>query len=340
MQPRALPPRSIAHPSIETDQHAIKKQSRPAFTLVELLVVIAIIGILIALLIPAVQSARESARRTECTNNLKQIGLALTGYLNINHKFPPGRFGCDDYTGMECIIRANDPKHYHSNMSGFVLLLPYLEEQGLWNRFGLNTDNRVLVYTETPWASEPEKNAAIATRPKVFVCPSSQTLPVPPGSTDPLSPATGTYAFVSGTNGPSSGNNADKVKLHNTGPFVYLLTRRLPQIVDGLSKTAFVGEIRDGHLPASSNQWTIGLRHLDCLRTTEALLNTPPGSDIPPFYVDGSQKDNGAFGSDHIGGANFLFGDGHVVFIADTIAKNLYDSMATIDEKQSDTFKP
>src|SRR6185295_7265172 len=105
------------------------------------------------------------------------------------------------------------------------------------------------------------------------------------------------------TNGPTYTNNAEKVKLHNTGPFVYLLTRKRQQIIDGLTNTAFVGEIRAGHTPASSNVWTQGLRHADCLRTTESLLNTPPNADIPPYYVDGANKLNGSFGSDHPGGA-------------------------------------
>ena len=300
------------------------------FTLVELLAVIAIIGILIALLLPAIQAARESARWTQCVNNLKQLGLALSNFANINRQLPPGRFGCDDYRGLECVIASTDFK-YHSNMSGFVLLLPFLDEHPLSDQFGVNSPERVLVYNETPWASNPAKIAAIATRPKVFVCPSSQTEPISAGNTDSAPPATGTYAFVSGTNGPTFGINADKVKLHNTGPFVYLLTRKLRQITDGLSKTAFVGEIRAGHTAASSNLWAIGARHTDSLRTTDALLNTPPGADIQPYYLDGSVRLNGAFGSDHPGGANFVFGDGHVKFIVDIVSKTAYDAMATID---------
>ena len=306
------------------------------FTLVELLVVIAIIGILIALLLPAVQAAREAARRSQCTNNLKQIGLSITGYSNANKKLPPGRFGCDGYRGLECSV-ANTDFRYHSNMSGFVLLLPFLEEEPLWEMFGLNDPLRVLVYDETTWASVPNKIAAIAARPQVFVCPSSQTKPIRDGDTSSQPPATGTYAFVSGTNGPSGGDSADLVKLHNTGVFVYLLPRKLKDITDGISKTAFVGEIRDGHTPASSNQWTIGTRHLDSLRTTEAPLNAvreplPPAAAIPPAWLDGSVYDNGAFGSDHPQGANFLFGDGHVLFIPDSISKGNYDAMATYNK--------
>ena len=254
----------------------------------------------------------------------------MANYANINRQLPPGRFGCDDYRGLECAIASTDFK-FHSNMSGFVLLLPFLDERPLSDQFGVNTPQRVLVYNETPWASEPAKIAALATRPKVFICPSSQTQPIPDGSTGAAPPATGTYAFVSGTNGPTYGINAEKVKLHNTGAFVYLLTRKLRQITDGLRKTAFVGEIRAGHTAASSNVWTLVRRHVDSLRTTNALLNTPPGADIQPYYLDGSTRLNGAFGSDHPGGANFVFGDGHVTFIQDTVSKSIYDAMATIE---------
>jgi prepilin-type N-terminal cleavage/methylation domain-containing protein/prepilin-type processing-associated H-X9-DG protein len=304
------------------------RRSAGGFTLVELLVVIAIIGLLIALLLPAVQAARESARRAHCENNLKQLGLAYASYANANRKLPPGRWGCDDYTGMECAISATDWR-YHSNMSGFVLLLPYLEEQTIYDQMGVFDAQRIYVYDATPWATNPTKRAAIANRPSVFVCPSNQTLPKPDNPVDP--PAyTGTYAMVSGIYGPTYGIDADKVKLHNTGAFVYLIVHTLKQISDGLSKTAFVGEIRMGHTDASSNIWTLASRHTDSLRTTDALLNTPPGANIPPFYLSGTVRLNGAFGSDHPGGAYFLFGDGHVTFIVDTITKKAYDAMATI----------
>jgi prepilin-type N-terminal cleavage/methylation domain-containing protein/prepilin-type processing-associated H-X9-DG protein len=305
------------------------RRGRRAFTLVELLVVIAIIGVLVALLLPAVQAARESARRAQCTNNLKQLGLALHGYELAKKELPPGRTGCDDYRGAECEIAGRETK-YHSQMSGFPFLLPFMEEQALWDQIGWNDAQRVWWYSYSTWASNPIKIAALAKRPPVFVCPSSDTEPTPVDPSRNPPEATGCYAFVNGKNGPSSGNNATLIKLHNTGAFNYLLTTKIRTITDGLTFTAYVGEIRAGHTPPSSNVWTFALRHRDCLRTTEASLNSLPGI-TPPLWADGAVNVNGAFGSIHPSGANFLFGDGRVEFIADTINKLAYDAMATID---------
>ena len=112
-------------------------RSRLAFTLVELLVVIAIIGILIALLLPAVQAAREAARRSTCTNNLKQIAVALQNYHDIHQKFPPSCFnqGWANSGSGGVISPAYDPGQSAMNMQGFVVLLPLIEQQALYSRF-------------------------------------------------------------------------------------------------------------------------------------------------------------------------------------------------------------
>ena len=103
------------------------------FTLVELLVVIAIIGVLVALLLPAIQAAREAARRAQCVNNEKQIGLALLNYESVVGAFPAGRHGCDGSTEniKGCELEATIKR---SAMSAFVKILPYLEQQALFDR--------------------------------------------------------------------------------------------------------------------------------------------------------------------------------------------------------------
>ncbi len=315
----------MAKRGIQSDRRRVGGRTA-GFTLVELLVVIAIIGVLVALLLPA-----------ECTNNLKQMGLALLNFEQSKKEFPPGRTGCDDYQGEECAISIPAANwQYHSQMSGFPFLLPFMEEQALWTQLGWEDAQRVYVYGATAWASNPAKIAALAQRPSVFVCPSSDTLPNPVTPQRTPAEATGCYAFVSGKNGPSSNIAAIPIKLHNTGAFNYLLRTKLKAITDGLTNTAFVGEIRAGHTKESSNVWTIAVRHADCLRSTEAPLNTLPGSKEPwPYYTesDGTIV-NSAFGSIHPSGGNFLFGDGHVVYLSDGVDKIAYDAMATIDKEE------
>lgn len=135
---------------------------RGAFTLVELLVVIAIIGILIALLLPAVQAAREAARRSQCNNNIKQLGIASHQYHDVWKKFTYGRGGWDEDN------RCGD-------FSGFITLLPYLEQQPMWQMIESQSDNLTLYpWTQTfgPWYVQLD----------VFVCPSS---PYPPNTNYP-----------------------------------------------------------------------------------------------------------------------------------------------------------
>src|SRR3990170_655930 len=101
---------------------------RRAFTLVELLVVIAIIGILIALLLPAVQAAREAARRSQCTNNLKQLGLANHNYHDVVKAFPYGKGGT-----TSCAY-PGPPRCNYGRISGFIPLLSYLEQRPMYNQ--------------------------------------------------------------------------------------------------------------------------------------------------------------------------------------------------------------
>ena len=291
-----------------------------AFTLVELLVVIAIIGILIALLLPAVQAAREAARRSQCTNNLKQIALALTNYHDSLRTYPPGRMGCDGWTSDVCTGQVGYQK---PSTSGFVMILPYTELGTLYDQF--EGFQRGAVYplddgTGTGWRTTAV-DEAMKTRPAVFVCPSDVSGPMRG------SDATGSYALVHGSHGPSYGMDQVNLKHYNTGMFNYRTVYNTSAVLDGLSNTMYVGEVVEAHTQESSNRWTVGSRHLDSLRSTENPLNTPPGTGI---VLDAyGYRCNGAFGSYHPGGGVFGFGDGHVTFISENIALSIYQALST-----------
>jgi len=302
---------------------------RRAFTLVELLVVIAIIGILVALLLPAVQSAREAARRMECSNNLKQIALALANYESSVGVFPPGRMGCDGWTGDVC---AGNTSAQRPGTSGFVMILPQLEQQNLYDQFGFEKGavfpahpNNSPDGTSDGWRT-PEVDAAIKVRPEMFVCPSDNSKPTFGNTED----ATGSYALCQGSRGPTFGIDQVKVKHYNNGMFHYRTTIAQSEVRDGMSNTIFVGETIMNHTSESQNRWTVGARHLSSMRSTDNPLNSPPGQGVVVLDLYGYQA-NGAFGSRHPGGALFAFGDGHVVFLGENVDLNTYRALSTRD---------
>jgi prepilin-type N-terminal cleavage/methylation domain-containing protein/prepilin-type processing-associated H-X9-DG protein len=288
-------------------------QKRRAFTLVELLVVIAIIGVLVALLLPAVQAAREAARRSQCSNNLKQLGLALENYESALGSFPPGRMGCDGAAGYQCTGFNN--KIGSIGISGFVALLPFIEQGALHEQID---------YTNSPWNAFDTSwvNAAnerlFTARPKFIVCPSDNSQPYRENTpSSGKRAATGSYAMVAGSNGPPNGN---EIKMTNNGMFLYRTGMRRSDMTDGTSAQMMVGESIENDTAASQNVWTVGSR-FQTLRTTKNPLNQKPGTGA--FLFNGPGTDNAAFGSKHPAGAQFLFGDGHVSFISNNI--NLLD---------------
>lgn len=147
---------------------------RRGFTLVELLVVIAIIGILIALLLPAVQAAREAARRSQCANNLKQFGIAAQNYLDTHRCFPPAGLNY----GWNSSSDVGAPITTVLNVSGFVLMLPFLEQQAIYQRYNMNGSAGWFVQGSASsgvLAGEPVAcgNAPLmAMQPPMFYCPS------------------------------------------------------------------------------------------------------------------------------------------------------------------------
>ena len=304
--------------------HARRHMPPKAFSLIELLIVIAIVGTLLALLLPAVTAARESARRTACIGNLRQIGLAVLSYETVHNEFPAGRVGCDD-TGDEMRIDVCPPElpaEEKTAASGFVRLLPQLEEQTLFDQLSIETGglwNRNV--DDLSWYADPEKCKGIKQRPSCLVCPSDASAPI----SDvyfPVLAATSSYALMQGKLGPDSPSH--QVKFFNDGMFLYVKARRQRQIRDGLSSTAMLGEVRFSDTWESSNTWTYALANADCLRNTRNPLNTVPGTGVM------LERQNGAFGSYHPGGTVFCFGDDRAAFLSTEIDNAIYQGLATI----------
>jgi prepilin-type N-terminal cleavage/methylation domain-containing protein/prepilin-type processing-associated H-X9-DG protein len=323
-----------------------------AFTLVELLVVIAIIGVLVALLLPAVQAAREAARRMQCVNNEKQIALALLSYEGSNKEFPAARLGTDSggVTQADCgngdivTIPTTGPLAF-SGASALVMILPYMEQQALFD--ALQAKKYEIWGPNTTWQNAHASIIpALAMRPDSYACPSDRIFEsfaqwahgLPVGT---INVAAGSYANVLGTQSP----NQDRaiIKFCGDGVFMYYRRFRIAEITDGLSNTIFLGETRDGHSTGidpmdgvtktlNSNIWSNGNRMQSTMRTTATPINTIPGLDGGAGRVaelDGSAVSNGGFSSYHPSGANFAFGDGHVAFIEDGIDLTTYKTLAT-----------
>jgi prepilin-type N-terminal cleavage/methylation domain-containing protein len=285
---------------------------RPAFTLIELLVVIAIIGILIALLLPAVQKVREAACRAQCQNNLKQIGLALQSYHDRNNGFPPGYY---------------DPTPWPHQDQGpgwgwAAFLLADVEQDSLRNQidFSVNLGS----------ASAPVPTVR-ATFLKLFRCPSDPNAPTNFMATDG---GTGNWQLAYGSYVACNGN--DGVDDFNTPPHAGAFVRgtrgfRVAEITDGLSTTFFVGErcttmswsTWAGAIPGSLDP---SIRSPGDYSGASAFVLGHCGPHLPN---DSIVTDADAMSSGHTAGVQFLMGDGSVRPIQNSIGQVVYDALAT-----------
>lgn len=314
----------------------LRQKKNTGFTLVELLVVIAIIGILVALLLPAVQKAREAAQRAQCVNNMRNIGLAVLNYESARRSLPQGRPGCDKYSGDPCTTQPLDER---SGASAFIAILPYMEEQALYELFDMDGSDSgskgVWMCGPCPKGNTVDRQIAMNARPQSYVCPTAGTpefssaKPSYAGSDYP--PATGDYAFCAGHNGPALwAEHVLRAKHENTGAFLYKTIVKLKKLKDGTSKSFFLGETIEGHLPRTTNRWTYFFRHADSMRTTEQPLNNTETFDVNGFTLTGS------FASKHTGGGNFCYGDAHVEFINDDVDEDIYVGLGTIASGEFD----
>ena len=232
---------------------------RRAFTLIELLVVIAIIAVLIALLLPAVQSAREAARRAQCTNNLKQLGIALHNYIDSNNSLPP--------TGNS--VAVNSLTADSNDFSLLCRLLPYFEQQAVYNAF-----NQAFDYNLVPNVT------GSATRINAFLCPS-----------DPNDIRRGISAWQGHDFGDSNyGNNIGTIRTLTGGQFdgpAYMMGSNangyggvvtLASITDGTSNTAMFSEWLKGRNTATAGNHMIYLVSFPYTRTSPFSPQVPAGS--------------------------------------------------------------
>ncbi len=290
------------------------------FTLVELLVVIAIVGILIALLLPAIQAAREAARRCSCQNNLKQIGLAVQNYHQTQRHLPPPKLGAGG--------------QYNRLGGAFVALLTYLEKG---NRF-----SEIDITKEV----EDPINLPITSKPvDVYLCPSmmfNRTVPEPVAG-EKLGP--GSYLICTRTDYNKYGN-LDGAFDNPTADGHYSLG--MQHITDGTSKTLLVGETNFGH---QKRMWN-GFPGLDGTPMwgdqtwaqgywAEAWGHM--SGKEPHLYNNSvdymSPMSNRSFRSDHVGGVQFAMLDGSVRFLRNDSEPNLRRALVTRagEETESDS---
>lgn len=269
-------------------------RARRAFTLVELLVVIAIIGILIALLLPAVQAAREAARRSQCSNNLKQLGLALHNYHGTLNCFPPG------------FLALTHQGTVGGGWAWGVFLMPYIEQSPLQGTLS------VTKYTLSQVVSDPALAPMLQMKLDVFTCPSSPM--------ERLREFQGGGQMVSTANytcnrGFFNVNGNAHLTTQNNGVLFGQSAVRISQITDGASNTIALGErtVLDAHAsdPSKWPSWC-GPGGLGVGSTVSSSI---------------AEKMNHAtnmhsFSSDHPGGASFCFCDGSVRFISENIKCN------------------
>jgi prepilin-type N-terminal cleavage/methylation domain-containing protein/prepilin-type processing-associated H-X9-DG protein len=321
------------------------KGTRNGFTLVELLVVIAIIGVLVALLLPAVQAAREAARRMQCVNNLKQLALAALNHESALGDFPPARTGCDGFQSPCAHMKqtGNVPgvNLRTSGVSVFIHLLPYLEQQALYDQFDLQNKTVWDAGQWPGWLRDPQLLAGIATEMPQLTCPSdADRLPFAEYTHGArIEAATSSYAGVAGDVGPPNGRDslfpdrsdrgeAFDLKWNNTGVFFYVRRIELREITDGTSNTMFFGETTNGHSAFANNIWTNGNRCNSSMRTTFAALNTLAEA-AGLLVTAGENRTHCGFNSRHPGGANFAMGDGRVTFVNDELDEKTYRAMST-----------
>ena len=303
------------------------------FTLVELLVVIAIIGILVALLLPAVQAAREAARRMSCSNNLKQIGLAVHNYHAANRCFPPGNI-----IKEAGVCPGSRPFESDDATCWLVSILPFVEQKALYDAYDFNAYNEGA-------PNQQVRETSVAT----YVCPSdvgTDKLMVP--ARGPASEVFGAVPYMPGSYRAVSGRSEGlryldsgeiasypepwRGPIHTVGVFGFT-TEGFRDVQDGTTNTLLAGE--------STTKTGRGYRTFWAYSYAFYTMSAATTGQPRTFYADFDRcRDEGGtgkekpcergWGSFHAGGMNFALCDGSVRFLADSIDMELFAQLSTI----------
>jgi prepilin-type N-terminal cleavage/methylation domain-containing protein len=279
-----------------------RNSQRYGFTIVELLVVIAIIGALVALLLPAIQAARESARRSHCQNNLRQIAVGINGYTLTRNTFPIGCIGCRG--------GANEMNSWNTQ------LLSFLEQESLASQYQLDQPSYALPNQPIEPSDNLPNYELGATVLPVFLCPSTieDRLHSEVGlwKNQAFTDYGGIYGVEGEGHDAEEGNFSQVLANKWLGVFLFNESVYASQITDGLSHTVGIAERIDRR--ASTSEWTSGRNLFAQQKDTPLNQNLGYGNEI---------------GSPHPGGALLAFCDSHVEFASDGIELPALHAMLT-----------
>ncbi|WP_406698630.1 DUF1559 domain-containing protein [Singulisphaera sp. Ch08] len=318
---------------------ARRRASGAGFTLIELLVVIAIIAVLIALLLPAVQAAREAARRSQCVNNMKQMGIAMHNYHDVQGAFPPPRLNTGSCTSK------NAPIGQVLNTTGFTMMLGQMEQTAMYNAYnfsqpsadgtGVNGSPNTLLIGSC-YANSTVVGAKIST----FQCPSDEEMPVEnvpaAGNYMRINARRSNYKFcVSQYSDSTCAASAGFPVATVRGMFFSDLSTGLNNITDGSSNTVAIGEAPQRTYSVNWGTWWGAGNHT----SVHGIVVPPTSAGYTRYLPNGKYELPAnteklqyawAMGSKHSGGINMLFGDGSVRFIKNSISPVTWYALQTI----------